>query len=158
MVCKISRERGGVDRHLDGDLNHFYAFPQVPETPHWLISHHRPDDAEKSLQWLRGWVSPAAVSQEFSELKDYIRTSTSCAACVRNNRECSHRPSFADQARELMRSNVVKPFVLVVMCFIIVQSNGIAAIKPFLVQVFEIFGVPMDPNWASVSLGQEHLS
>lgn len=51
-----------------------------------------------------------------------------------------------------MRSYVLKPFVLVLLCFIIVQSNGIAAIKPFLVQVFEIFGVPMDPNWASVSV------
>lgn len=52
-----------------------------------------------------------------------------------------------------MRSNVLRPFALVVLCFVIVQSNGIAAIKPFLVQVFQIFGVPMDANWASVVVG-----
>lgn len=44
---------------------------QVPETPMWLLGHYRERDAEKSLMWLRGWVTAAAVSKELAELKAY---------------------------------------------------------------------------------------
>lgn len=56
-----------------------------------------------------------------------------------------------EKATELLRGNVLRPFGLVLLGFIVVQSNGLVAVKPFLVQVFTLFGVPMDPNWASVS-------
>lgn len=126
---------------------------QIPETPHWLLTHNRPDDALRSLQWLRGWVSPRAVQQEYTELINYIETSNACVACQRRGMRCTHRIGCLEKAGELLRPNVLRPFALVVMCFIIVQSNGIAAVKPFLVQVFKVFGVPMDPNWASVVVG-----
>lgn len=125
---------------------------QIPETPHWLLTHHRPDDALVSLQWLRGWVQPAAVQQEYAELVNYIQKLNACIPCQQRGNRCTHRTGCLSKATELLRANVLRPFGLVVICFIIVQANGIAAIKPFLVQIFEAFGVPMDPNWASVSV------
>lgn len=128
-------------------------FAQIPETPHWLLQHRRPDDALASLQWLRGWVQPPAVQKEFNDLINYVRTSNACLPCQRSGSQCSHRTGCLSKATELWNGNVLRPFGLVVMCFVIVQSNGIAAIKPFLVQVFQIFGVPMNANWASVGAG-----
>ncbi|CAB0001158.1 unnamed protein product, partial [Nesidiocoris tenuis] len=47
------------------------ALTQIPETPLWLMARGREADAKKSLQWLRGWVSPQAVEKEVNELKRY---------------------------------------------------------------------------------------
>jgi len=44
---------------------------QTPESPIWLLSKNRPDEAKKSLAYLRGCVSTADVDDEFSELSIY---------------------------------------------------------------------------------------
>lgn len=46
-------------------------YTQTPESPIWLLSRNRPDEAKKSLAYLRGCVSTADVEDEFSELSIY---------------------------------------------------------------------------------------
>lgn len=125
---------------------------QIPESPHWLLSRHRATEAEKSLQWLRGWVSPAAIQEEFKALQRYHKQSSACIACVKQGLVCPHPPStFIEQCRDLMRKRVLKPALLLLLLSIFSQMGGMSSMRPYLVLIFQAYGVPLDANWASVS-------
>lgn len=70
--------------------NHFYFNFQIPETPQWLLSKNRMADEEKSLRWLRGWVSSEAVAQEFHYLQRHSERSKSCNTCIKKDLKCTH--------------------------------------------------------------------
>lgn len=130
---------------------------QVPETPHWLIAHGRPDDAMRSLQWLRGWVSPDAVAAEYTELTYYIDHAGACDECrlkarsVPTTEKCTHPSTYVQKIQDLFRPKTLRPFGLLMLMFFVVQISGNSAIRPFLVQIFQTFRLPIDANWASVS-------
>lgn len=124
----------------------------VPETPYWLLSKGRDKCAMKSLQWLRGWVSEKAVEKEFNELKRYSDNANKCTPCQKSGiAVCSHKEPFVVKAKELMRKRTLKPFCLVLALFAFCQFGGLHGMRPYLIQVFETFDLPIDSNWATVS-------
>ncbi|XP_055542460.1 facilitated trehalose transporter Tret1-like [Wyeomyia smithii] len=127
----------------------------VPETPMWLLSKDRKEDARKSLQWLRGWVSPQAVEKEFQEMQRYSANAAKCTSCQKTQAvECGHPPpSEWMKLQELMRKRNLRPFVLVMLLFAFGQLSGLTGMRPYLVQIFQAYGVPLDANWATVSMG-----
>lgn len=126
----------------------------VPETPMWLLSKGRIEDARKSLQWLRGWVSPKAIDKEFQEMIRYSENSNKCNQCQKANIKCEHPPpTILKKFAELKRKRTLKAFFLVMILFAIGQFSGILAMRPFMVQIFKAYGVPIDPSWATVGIG-----
>ncbi|CAD7092819.1 unnamed protein product [Hermetia illucens] len=126
----------------------------VPETPMWLLSKHRKDDALKSLQWLRGWVSPKAVEKEFSEMQRYSVNSNKCSDCAKADITCPHPPpTLMEKLGEIKRKRTLKAFALVLSIFAFGQFSGLLAMRPFLVQIFKAYGVQLDPSWGTVVLG-----
>ena len=123
----------------------------MPETPYWLVSKNRMDDARKSLQWLRGWVKPHVVDAELTEIIRYKTTALACKNCVQNQLKCEHLPTLKDKLKMLCSSGARRPFFMIMFLFFILYSNGVTAIRPFLLQIFQVFGVPIDKNWATVS-------
>lgn len=120
----------------------------------WLLSRNREDDALKSLQWLRGWVSAAAVDKEFKDMKRYSENSNKCVKCQKSDLKCTHpRPSFIDKLKELRRKRTMKPFILVMMLFGICQFSGVNAMRPYLVQLFQAYGVNVDAQYGTVIFG-----
>ncbi|XP_055716568.1 facilitated trehalose transporter Tret1-like [Phlebotomus papatasi] len=123
----------------------------VPETPLWLLSRGREKQARKSLQWLRGWVKPEAVEQEFLELQRYTINSNRCNPCQKSDQTCTHPPpTLIEKMKELIRKRTLKPVFVVTMFFIFCQFSGMSGMRPYLVQIFQAYGIPVNPNWAAV--------
>lgn len=127
----------------------------VPETPFWLMAKDRKEDALKSLMWLRGWVSdPKHVDSEFKEIERYSKDSNRCITCQKADIKCNHGSSSTrDIAKELLRKRTLKPFTLVLSMFFFCQFSGLTAMRPYAVQIFQTFSVPLDASWATVIVG-----
>uniref|UniRef100_A0A1B0CIY0 Putative sugar transporter n=1 Tax=Lutzomyia longipalpis TaxID=7200 RepID=A0A1B0CIY0_LUTLO len=123
----------------------------IPETPLWLISRGREKQAMKSLQWLRGWVDAETVEKEFLELQRYSINSSRCNPCQKADQTCIHPPpTLIDKLKELTRKRTLKPVFVVTMFFLFCQFSGMSGMRPYLVQIFQAYGVPVNPNWAAV--------
>lgn len=152
------------------------AITQVPESPVWLISKGRLKDAERSLCWLRGWVEPKLVRQEFQDLvrhnkksyeskKQDIKISViSDNGTSRTILEGSVETKGLDCSgkiksvigflglKDLFRRQTMQPLLLVLVFFIFHHLGGVSGTRPYMVPIFQDFGSPIDPNWATVSI------
>lgn len=111
----------------------------------------RPKDAEKSLQWLRGWTTPQTIHNEFSELQNYSHTSNSCLACSKQSVQCDHaKPTFWDKIKELKRKRTMKPMILVFCLYFVLEFCIVTVWQPYIIQVLKAFGTPINANLATV--------
>lgn len=111
----------------------------------------RPNDAEKSLQWLRGWTSSQTINKEFSELQNYSHASNSCLACSKQSLKCEHpRATFFDKIKELKRKRTLKPMILVFCLYFILEFCIVTVWQPYIIQVLKAFGTPINANVATV--------
>lgn len=125
---------------------------QIPESPYWLLSKHKNDEALRALQWLRGWVPPQAVAKEFEEIQKYVKQADACLDCDKKSIPCPHPPStFAEKFRDLLRKRVMKPTIMLFIISTFAQFSGLTAMRAYVVLTMKAFGVPMDANLAAVS-------
>jgi hypothetical protein len=119
------------------------------------------EEAQRSLCWLRGWVPPDAVKKEFSELVLYsegLKTlngdackSTETGDVVASTDSCFRESAFMRKVRDLLQPQTLRPLSLVLMFFFFQHCSGFTALRPYMVQVFQEFGLPMDAYWVTVS-------
>lgn len=129
-------------------------FLQILEAPIWLLSKNRCDEAQKTLQVLRGWVSTESISTEFNQLKEISKISASCENCVKSNAKCSHPPpTLFDKLKDMTKKRALKPFALVSILFLLMQFTAMFAMRPYIVQILSAHGISLDANLITTIIG-----
>lgn len=118
-----------------------------------MVIVQRAFDAEKSLQWLRGWVLQESIRDELIELQHYAEVSNACAPCANQSIKCNHpKPRFCTKIKEFKRKRSLKPFILIVCLQFFVEFSGIMVWTPYIIQVLRAHGIPLQANVTTVIL------
>lgn len=152
-ICFVNHN--SIENPFIRHLNTFdHSHSQIPESPNWLLSKQRPNDAQKSLQWLRGWVQPAAVQQEFEKLQTHIELVNACSSCAQLRTPCPHpAATICDKLKELKQKRNLNPFILVMSLNVLLEFSGAICLRPYIIQVIKAHGIPMDAHSAAMILG-----
>ncbi|CAB3239917.1 unnamed protein product [Arctia plantaginis] len=115
---------------------YFLLMLLTPETPRWLVSKGRPDDARKALQWLRG--KNANVEKE---LKDLTRTQDDADKQGGNAFKQLFSPKYM-------------PAVFISLGLMLFQQlSGINAVIFYAASIFKMAGSSVDENLCSIIIG-----
>ncbi|XP_075215690.1 facilitated trehalose transporter Tret1-like isoform X2 [Lycorma delicatula] len=135
------------------------ALTLIPESPVWLITKNRTSEAEKALCWLRGWVNPTKVREEFLAMQEHTKLSSTKKnendTRPSNNKETIiyEKHGIIKKIKVLTKPGVYRPLRMLMICFMISDSVSLRSIRPFLINIFKLIGTPLNPYWVLVMTG-----
>ena len=110
----------------------------LPETPPWLVLNNKKEEAEKSLQWLRG--SHYDISAELEALQ------AAQGKGVQNT-------SLWETLRTFRYPGAYKPFLILLFVFLFQQFSGSYAVIFYAVTLFKDIGVSTNPYIPAIATG-----
>lgn len=121
----------------------------IPETPTWYMMKNRPDEARKSLAWLRGWTRTERIEKEFNELWTKIKKED----------EIKKEASTCSESVALFkRKDIYKPMALLTFLYFLAQFGGASCVTVYAVPIFSSFRTPIDEYYVTVILAVIQLA
>ncbi|KAG5677827.1 hypothetical protein PVAND_007551 [Polypedilum vanderplanki] len=112
----------------------------LPESPNYLISHQKPEKAKQSLAKLRG--SSYNLQKEINQLQEFA-----------NKINAKKQVSAKETIEALLAPSCLKPFMILVVYFMLYQFSGVNTITFYAVEIFQDSGAEMDKYTATIILG-----
>lgn len=130
----------------------FTALIFVPETPIWLLSKDKHKKALKSLQWLRGCVTPDTVHDEYKSLQNYSVRSKTCNECTKQAKQCDHIESARAKLKQLKRKKILKPLLLIAALQFFLQFSAVNTWRPYIIQILNAYTIKWNVSFTTVVL------
>nr|CAD7453118.1 unnamed protein product [Timema tahoe] len=111
----------------------------MPESPVYLMSRGRIEDARKSLRWLRGG-QVSEIEREISRITESIK----------NNDKDKNKISIMDL---FSSRGTIKAMVIGILLMANVQLCGIFAVFSYTVNIFQLSGSNLSPNLSTILTG-----
>ncbi|XP_046416644.1 facilitated trehalose transporter Tret1-2 homolog isoform X1 [Neodiprion fabricii] len=115
-----------------------------PETPSYLMSRQKPEQARRALGRLRG--KSCNLEREMDVLINFSKQN-----------KVQHLSGPSEILRAILQPKVIKPFIVLALYFLIYQWSGTNAITFYAVEIFQASGAKMDKNYLTMILGAVRL-
>ncbi|KAJ0172281.1 hypothetical protein K1T71_012254 [Dendrolimus kikuchii] len=127
----------------------------IPETPIWLLSKKREEDALKSLRYLRGWTTSEQVTEEFNQLVVHSKDLHRCCICLaedvtRKAEECPHikmnlfKRYFLKFKHDMFIKETLRPFSMILLYFLFYEMSSLTPLRPNMVNICGAVGMADD--------------
>lgn len=121
----------------------------IPETPIWYMTKNRPEEAKRSLAWLRGWTKTEKIEAEFEELWSKVNEEIV---------QKKHKRSFFESVEMFKKKEIYKPMALIILSYALALFGGEPCISAYAVPIFSSLRAPINEFYVTVILGVMKLA
>jgi facilitated trehalose transporter len=108
----------------------FIILSAVPESPSWLLTQHRVEDAEMAFRWLRGSAPDAECELEGLVKKHELLKKEEDASNVEHS-------TLAKLRINTQKPEFYKPLGIILLCFLVMQFSGVNSVAFYTITLMK---------------------